>query len=193
MEDENLTNGSFRGSSYRVVHKNAVKSTMQNHTKQGIVGLKNLGNTCFMNSSLQCLANTVPLVDYFLGYNWNEEINCENPLGTGGVIAEEFGNLMSQMWSASEGCKPIVPKSFKGAISQFQSQFHGNNQHDAHELLSFLVDGLHEDLNRVVKSSSQTQHVQPPTTEEEQQKQKNEEEGKDDDDTKDDGLAATAA
>ena len=46
----------------------------------GLTGLQNLGNTCFMNSSLQCLAHTPKLVDYVLE-DYIREINHDNPLG----------------------------------------------------------------------------------------------------------------
>jgi len=108
----------------------------------GVVGLKNLGNTCFLNSSLQCLSATIPLTDYFLGYNYRSEINKENFLGTGGKLVVAYAELMKQMWlEASDVVKPIA---FKAQLEKFAPQFRGYHQHDSQEFLSFLLDGIHE-------------------------------------------------
>ncbi|XP_058086865.1 ubiquitin carboxyl-terminal hydrolase 8-like isoform X2 [Magnolia sinica] len=112
----------------------------------GLTGLQNLGNTCFMNSAIQCLAHTPKLVEYFLG-DYSEEINQENPLGMNGELALAFGDLLRKLWAP--GRTPVTPRLFKTTLAHFAPQFSGFNQHDSQELLAFLLDGLHEDLNRV--------------------------------------------
>uniref|UniRef100_A0A8C7IF25 Ubiquitin carboxyl-terminal hydrolase n=1 Tax=Oncorhynchus kisutch TaxID=8019 RepID=A0A8C7IF25_ONCKI len=113
----------------------------------GVCGLTNLGNTCFMNSALQCLSNTPPLTEYFLQSAYLEELNFTNPLGMKGEIAEAYADVIKQMWSGRH--YSVVPRLFKTKVGHFASQFLGYQQHDSQELLSFLLDGLHEDLNRV--------------------------------------------
>ncbi|XP_026102691.1 ubiquitin carboxyl-terminal hydrolase 11-like isoform X1 [Carassius auratus] len=115
----------------------------------GVCGLTNLGNTCFMNSALQCLSNTPPLTEYFLKNSYLEELNFTNPLGMKGEIAEAYADVIKQMWSGRH--YSVVPRVFKTKVGHFASQFLGYQQHDSQELLSFLLDGLHEDLNRVKK------------------------------------------
>eukprot|EP00934_Nitzschia_sp_Nitz4_P006668 Nitzschia sp. Nitz4//scaffold10_size219509//30208//31971//NITZ4_001402-RA/size219509-processed-gene-0.53-mRNA-1//1//CDS//3329532842//6658//frame0 len=143
-----------RASTYSHVHDavmtnltEAERSKHDQSVPMGVIGIRNLGNTCFINSSLQCLSATIPLTDYFLGYDYRSEINKDNFLGTGGKLATAYAELMKQMWLGSNSV--VQPTNFKQQLSTFAPQFSGNYQHDAQELLAFLLDGIHEDLNRV--------------------------------------------
>jgi ubiquitin carboxyl-terminal hydrolase 4/11/15 len=115
----------------------------------GQCGLSNLGNTCFMNSALQCMSATAPLRRFFLSRQYEKDINKDNPLGCGGELALVFGELLDALWAGRY--HSFAPREFKHQLERFAHQFQGYQQHDSQELLAFLLDGLHEDLNRVKK------------------------------------------
>uniref|UniRef100_A0A8C9TH35 Ubiquitin carboxyl-terminal hydrolase n=1 Tax=Scleropages formosus TaxID=113540 RepID=A0A8C9TH35_SCLFO len=117
--------------------------------RPGLCGLCNLGNTCFMNSAVQCLSNIPPLTEYFLKDKYQDELNMDNPLGMRGEIAKVYAELIKQLWSGKYSY--VTPRPFKTQVGRFAPQFSGYQQQDSHELLAFLLDGLHEDLNRIRK------------------------------------------
>lgn len=102
-----------------------------------------------MNSALQCLVHTEELSEYFLTGVYKDELNPDNPLGMQGAIAEAFGALLQRLWSTAWGNSAYSPREFKSQLQRFAPQFSGYQQHDSQELVAFLLDGLHEDLNRV--------------------------------------------
>uniref|UniRef100_A0A8B9JPK8 Ubiquitin carboxyl-terminal hydrolase 32 n=1 Tax=Astyanax mexicanus TaxID=7994 RepID=A0A8B9JPK8_ASTMX len=116
-------------------------------TEKGATGLSNLGNTCFMNSSIQCVSNTKPLTDYFISGRHLYELNRTNPIGMRGHMAKCYGDLVQELWSGTQ--KNIAPLKLRWTIAKYAPRFNGFQQQDSQELLAFLLDGLHEDLNRV--------------------------------------------
>jgi hypothetical protein len=138
----------------------------------GIVGLYNMGNTCYLNASIQCLSHTPIFREYFNSKCYLNDINTTNPLGHEGHLAQVSALLINGIWKrfnsqhtgpyqhqskrvtapgsyALVNAPTLTPKTFKESLGKFNNSFSGNEQHDAQELLQFLLAGLSEDLNRI--------------------------------------------
>ncbi|ORX41170.1 hypothetical protein BD324DRAFT_613498 [Kockovaella imperatae] len=140
-----VRSGSIRG--LDLVSREGDEVRYWNSVALGLTGLKNLGNTCYMNSTIQCLSATFPFTSYFLDGSYKRSINVNNPLGMKGALANAFAELLKAMWK--EDYTFLSPVTFRKGIINFAHQFSGTDQHDSQEFLSFVLDGLHEDLNRI--------------------------------------------
>jgi len=120
--------------------------------KPGLTGLKNLGNTCYMNSILQCVSNTPPLAHYFISRSYEEDLNSKYS-ETRGHVAVEFSEVLKNIWSSQ--FKSISPSDLKQMVGKFKPEFAGRDQQDSHEFVSKLLEWLHSDTNRVVRPTKE--------------------------------------
>jgi len=147
-EDNNTRFGSnTRYSSYNGHEKEESPVEESSSSVGGASGLRNIGNTCFMNSVIQCLSNTKLLTNYLLSDEHVREINTSNSSMKGSLI-KAFATVIKSLWKSNG--RVVDPSSLKGAVQRFAPRFSGYNQEDSQEFLRYLLEGLHEDVNRVL-------------------------------------------
>ena len=113
---------------------------------KGIVGFRNLGNTCFMNSILQCLVRLTPLRDAIVKID-RGDISKNSKLR--GNLAMAFKSLVLEVRNSSN-YTVISPNEVKIQIGYHSRQFQGYEQQDSAEFFRCILEGLNIDLNRVI-------------------------------------------
>ena len=133
----------------RVMDISKINKYLKPDSRKGKCGGINLGNTCYMNSSIACLSNCKELTYYFLKGDYKKDINEENRLGMGGNLARSWGELIHQYWV--EDTRVGDPRDLKDTIGSKVEKFRGYGQQDSNEFMSYFLEYLNEDLNEVTK------------------------------------------
>ena len=135
----------------RVINIDNIKSYLSEDSTHGVCGGHNLGNTCFMNSSIACLSNCTELTCYFLSGDYLKDINRENKLGMGGLLAESWGDLLQEYWV--QHTRVGDPSDFKKIFGSKIKRFSGFSQQDSNEFIDLFLDILNEDLKSENKNN----------------------------------------
>ncbi|XP_023303525.2 ubiquitin carboxyl-terminal hydrolase Usp2 isoform X6 [Lucilia cuprina] len=120
------------------------KSTASEEETEGLCGLRNIGNTCFMNSIIQCLSHTNELTKFLRNYN-----ATKSPTSKDQQILYEFSKLIKEMWT--NNVNSVTPMELKRSFSAKHRMYSDYNQQDAQEFLRFFLDSLHGALNSGTK------------------------------------------
>jgi len=108
-----------------------------------LIGLNNIGATCYMNATLQCLSNTDELTKFFLNEFKYEQNNSKK------IMSNEYYNLIKKLWNKENNNKSFSPNEFKKTLSKENPLFSGIAANDSKDLINFLIERFHKELNEV--------------------------------------------
>ncbi|KRX00231.1 hypothetical protein PPERSA_10730 [Pseudocohnilembus persalinus] len=148
---------------------NRRKSSLENLDQEflpKLLGLANIGNTCFLNTIIQCLVNTPLFREYLLQNHENFTLmknllqkknanqQSKQKKETKYFLMEEVSKLARELSDKkyNDPLNPYQPYSLKKAIDAEMNQFSGYEQHDAQEFFNFFLDFLLEEQNEIIKN-----------------------------------------
>jgi len=129
----------------------------------GVIGIQNHGNTCFINATIQCLANTEPLAHYLITNKYQADVRRSVSRGSSlrpgarGELTESFATVVKALWTRCMSSE--ISSDFRSTVSRHGAQYRGYMQHDAQEFLLWLLDRVHEDVNIATKKKYRANKV----------------------------------
>jgi ubiquitin carboxyl-terminal hydrolase 2/21 len=108
------------------------------------IGLANIGATCYMNATLQCFSHTTKLTNYYLAPK-NKNIVTSNQK----KFSREYYEVIKKLWikKYNNNKNFYSPDRFKNILSQMEPLFQGIAANDSKDLVNFILQTLHSELN----------------------------------------------
>ena len=144
IEKENNGNSQKIGTFYNLSPE---KLSISLFSKPPLIGLQNIGATCYMNATLQCFSNTDKFTDFFL-QNQKEFINSDR---TKYDLVKEYAVLIKNLWKLvikTKSDETYAPYDFKKRIGEKNPLFSGIMANDSKDLIMFVLEALHKELNQ---------------------------------------------
>ena len=152
----NMNNNSNNMINYNIhLKKNSDPITL--YSKPALIGLNNIGATCFMNSTLQCLSQTEALTNYFLKEKNKDKIinnNIAIKNNNEYQLAPVYYELIQKLWDKN-GPKSFSPYNFMNRVNEMNSLFKKGEAGDAKDFIIFVLEQMHKELKRPLKSNNQ--------------------------------------
>jgi len=115
----------------------------------GIIGLQNIGATCYMNATLQCFSNIGRLKTYLLNKNIYQDL--ENNKNSSKKLSFALAEVLKNLWEKLEH-RFYAPNNFKNLISEMNPLFKGIAANDPKDLILFLLEKMHNELNKPINN-----------------------------------------
>ena len=127
---------------------------MKLYNSPTLIGLNNIGATCFMNSTLQCLSQTKELTSYFLNEKNKERIinnNIALKNKNDYQLSPVYLELLDKLWDI-DGEKSFSPNTFMNTINNMNPLFKTGEAGDAKDFIIFILEQLHKELKQPIKT-----------------------------------------
>ena len=151
INNQNIFKNQLIGNQKNIIKQNKTKKEKKFQNK---TGLMNIGQSCYMNASIQCLCGITELTKYLIKLFLKQSIDIENQ-----PLTAAYSSLLYELFYPKKNEKYISPKLFKEIIGELNPLFKGMHAADAKDLIFFIIEKLHKELNPINLGQQQNHQI----------------------------------